>query len=354
MSDKQSRTEQASQRKLTKSREQGQVAVSKDLTSTLALIMGMIMISKGVPTISAAFINFFKIVSSDFNYDWVSTGGMHNIIVFVFKSFATLALPIILTVWITTFVATVAQVGFHVSFKPLEPNFSKLNPVSGIQKLISVRGIIGLGISMTKMLVITLVTSSVLMNPQNTIAIMHFNEITLTINKLVSIVWELTFKAAITLLIIAVIDYSYQKWQFAEDQKMTKQEVKDEHKQQEGDPLIKGKVRSIQRAAAGRRGLKESVKEADVIVTNPFHIAVAIKYDRKKQNAPIIVAKGARLLAQRIREFAKESNIEIIQNIPLARALYKGVSVGFEIPPELYIAVAEVLAIVFKKREARV
>ncbi len=349
--DKHSKTEHASPQKLKKSREQGQVASSKDLASTVSLILGMIMFAVMLPSISKGFQQLFYTMVKDFDYNLVAANGINQIMMYSFESFIRLGFPIIVVVWLAAFVTTVAQVGFHFSTKPLEPSLDKLNPVNGFKKLFTTRGLINMFISLAKMAVVLFVTSSVIMNENNTLALLNLNDISFILSKSGAIVWELAMKSSMVLLILAFIDYAYQKWQFSEDQKMTKQEVKDESKQQEGNPEIKGKVRSMQRSAAQKRGLQETVAQADVIVTNPFHIAVAIKYDREGgEGAPRVIAKGARLLAQRIRGFAQESGIEVIQNIPLARALYKEVKVGFEIPPTLYIAVAEVLAVVFRRR----
>ncbi len=349
--DKHSKTEQASSHKLRKTREQGQVASSKDLSSTISLILGIIMFAVMLPSISKGFQELFYTIVNDFDYGLVAPSGINYIVAYTFKSFIRLGLPILIVVWLAAFLTTVAQVGIHFSVKPLEPSLDKLNPVKGFQKLFSTRGLINMLTSLAKMIVVACVTSSVVMKKENILALLNLNDIYFVLNKSGAMIWELAWKASFVLLILALIDFAYQKWQFNEDQKMTKQEVKDESKQHEGNPEIKGRIRSIQRAAAQKRGLKATVAEADVIVTNPFHIAVAIKYDRESgQNAPMVIAKGARLLAQRIKGFAKESGIEIIENIPLARALYKEVKVGFEVPPTLYIAVAEVLAIVFRKR----
>ncbi len=349
--DKHSKTEQASHHKLRKSREQGQVASSKDLSSTVSLILGMIMFAVMLPSICKGFQELFYTIVNDFDYGLVAPNGVNYIVAYTFKSFIRLGLPIIVVTWLAALLTTIAQVGFHFSVKPLEPSLDKLNPIKGFQRLFSTRGLINMLTSLAKMIVVACVTSSVIMNRENTLVLLNLNDISYVLNKSGAMIWELAWKASFVLLVLAIIDFVYQKWQFNEDQKMTKQEVKDESKQHEGNPEIKGRIRSIQRSAAQKRGLRETVAEADVIVTNPFHIAVAIKYDREGgQAAPRVIAKGARLLAQRIRGFAQDSGIEIIQNIPLARALYKQVKVGFEIPPELYIAVAEVLAIVFRKK----
>lgn len=349
--DKHSKTERPTSHKLRKSREEGQVAMSKDLSSTLGLVFGFIMAAVMGPQIADGFKQLFLLVTNDFNFELVAAQGINYLMFDIFQRFIQLAGPIIGVVWLAGFAAATAQAGFHVSTKPLEPKFEKINPIEGFKKLVSKRGLVNLLISLVKMLIIAAVTSSVLLNENNTLVLMHLSEIKFILAKSGAIIWELAFKASLTLIIIALIDFSYQKWQFLEDQKMTKQEMKDEHKEHEGDPQIRAKIKSIQRATAQKRGLKESVATADVVVTNPFHIAVAIKYDKETGDAPVVVAKGARLLAERIKTFARESEIEIIQNIPVARALYKEVKVGWEIPPTLYVAVAEILAIVFRRKQ---
>ncbi len=352
--DKHSKTEAATGKKLNEAREKGQVAKSQDLSATVAMIAGLCAISLYLPKLVLGIKVFFISVIKDYNFADIEGPNIDAVFHYTVQSIGILGLPIILVVWVSCLVASTVQVGFHISTKALTPSLDKLNVINGFKNLISFKSIIKTGMSIAKMIFIAVIAGSVLFTEDKVFTIFALNDINLVINKSAALLWELIFKVSMTLFIMAVIDYFYQKWQFSEDMKMTKQEVQDEHKQQEGNPTIKGRIRSIQRAAASKRGLQQSVSEADVVVVNPFHIAVALKYDRESGNAaPIVVAKGARLLASRIKEFAKESKIEIIQNVPLARALYKQCRVGLEISPDLYIAVAEVLAIVFKKREKK-
>lgn len=352
--DKHSKTEQASSQKLKKSREQGQVAKSQDLSGTIALVMGIMMFGFMIPHISESFNRILTTTMVDFNFSMVAPIGFNMIMINIFKEFVILALPIVSVIWLSAFIATSAQVGFHFSTKPIEPSIEKIDPIKGFQRLFSAKGLVTTLLSVFKMLFIAGIASTVLWNSRNTMYLIHLSDISSTLDKSAAMIIELTMKSCLTLIVMAIIDYAYQKWQFLEDQKMTKHEVKQEYKEQEGNPEIKSKVRSMQRATAQKRGLKQAVSEADVVIVNPFHIAVAIKYEREGgTTAPVVVAKGARLLAQRIKEFAKEAEIDIIQNIPLARALYKEVKAGWEIPAELYVAVAEILAIVFKKRDRR-
>lgn len=353
-SDKQSKTEKASSYKLRKAREKGQVARSADLTSTFALSIGIFVIALTLPLISKGFKDFLTLVAFDFDYNFVNLEGFRQILIIMFKNFLTWVAPILLSIWISAFVVAVGQVGFSFSLEPLSPNLSKLNPLTGLQRLVSLRGFVNLSLALVKMSIVALVVYLTLSNSSNVFAILYTNDITLTFQRSSELAANLLFKICLTMLLIAAVDYGYQKWQFLQDQKMSKEEVKEEYKQQEGNPTIKSKIKSIQKSRAKKLGLREAVKSADVVITNPFHIAVAIKYSRKdKFTAPVVVAKGARLLAQRIREFAKESKVEIVQNIPLARALYKQCKVDMEISPDLYVAVAQVLAIVFKKRKTK-
>jgi flagellar biosynthetic protein FlhB len=350
--DKQSKTEKASQHKLRKSRREGQVAKSQDLSGSIALAMGMLMFAVLLPKIIDEVTQIIKRYILDFDFRMVADFGFNAIIIDIFKEFSFIVIPFLVSIWIAAFVATLAQVGFHVSTKPLEPSFDKINPIQGFQKIFSKRGLVNTVLSVAKMVIIASVAGTVLWSGTNTYTLIHLDNILGILNKSAMMIIEIAAKACFVLIFMAILDYVYQKWQFLEDQKMTKDDVKREYKEQEGNPEIKSKLKSIQRATAQKRGLREAVKTADVVIVNPFHIAVAIQYDRESgTTAPIVVAKGARLLAQRIKEFARESGIEIIQNIPLARSLYKQVKSGFEIPPELYVAVAEVLAIVFKKRD---
>jgi flagellar biosynthetic protein FlhB len=350
--DKSSKTEQASQYKLRKARDKGQVGKSQDLSGTVVLIVGMIMFFLLTPFHVEAFQKQILTATKDFNFSELNSAGLTNVMNYTFKNYLIAVVPILASILIAGFAAAASQVGFHFSTEPLIPKLEKINPVEGFKRLFSLKGFMQTFIAALKMILIIAVTSSVLLNEQNTMVLLNLDENPLIINKFASVIWELIIKASITLIIISVIDLAYQKWQFGEDQKMSKQDQKDEYKETEGNPEIKGKMKQIQRQAAQKRGLKEAVQDADVVVTNPFHIAVALKYERGDgKNAPIVVAKGARLLAQRIREFAKEAEIEIIRNIPLARALYKDCKVDQEISPELYIAVAEVLAIVFQKSQ---
>ncbi len=350
--DKSQKTEAPSKRKLERAREQGQVARSQDLPSAAALTGAVVLLMIFMPKLGISFTEFFIQNAKDFPIGELSQSGFITILNHYLIIFALHCFPILILIWLITFLSTAAQVGLKLSLKAIEPKLEKLNPVEGFKRLFSTKSLIKTGLSVLKMAAISFIAFSVVMARNEEFVIMNYQDQATMLSVIGSIAYEIGLKSSGALLILALVDYFYQKWQFMEDQKMSLKDLKDEHKQQEGDPHIKSKIRQKQKAAASKRGLKESVATADVVIVNPYHIAVAVKYDRlSPDSAPFVVAKGARLLAQRIKDFAKESEIDIIQNIPLARGLYKDCRVDMEVPPEFYVAVAEVLAVVYQKRD---
>ena len=244
-------------------------------------------------------------------------------------------------------VCDVAQVGWHPTGKPLQPKFNKLNPLSGMKKIFSKNSLVELIKSILKISLVLYVAWDYLRKHSEGLFLLYDMGLKSGIAAAGNLVINLGIRIAITYLIIAFADYAYQRWKHNDDLKMTKQEVKDEYKQQEGDPQIKGKIRQKMREVSQRR-MMQNLPKADVVITNPTHYAVAIQYDADHYDAPMVIAKGADYLAQKIKETARENNIEIVENKPLARMLYANVEVGELIPPELYQAVAEVLAFVYK------
>lgn len=254
--------------------------------------------------------------------------------------------PIFIVGVIVAFVCDVVQVKWKPTTKPLQPKFNKLNPISGFKKIFSANSIMELIKSALKLGVIGYVVYSELKDQVNQIFILYDISLQQAIGLIGEIVVDLGIKIAAIYMVIAFLDFAYQKWKFKQDMMMTKQEVKDEYKNQEGDPQVKSKQKQRMREASMRR-MMQQLPEADVVITNPTHYAVAIKYDPDKYDAPYVLAKGENYLAQRIKDVAKEHDIEIVENKPLARMLYANVEIGGLVPPELYQAVAEVLAFVY-------
>ena len=245
---------------------------------------------------------------------------------------------------------SIFQVGWKVSTKPMEPKLDKFNPINGFKRIFSSDSVFELLKSILKVLLIIYVAYLSIRNEANDLFILYEIPLIQAIMLCGSIILDTGLKISIVYLVIGIADYIYQKHKFNEDMKMTKQEVKDEYKNTEGNPEIKGRQRQKMREVSQRR-MMQDVPKADVVITNPTHYAVALKYDAETSRAPIVLAKGEDFLAQKIKEAAKEHHIEIVENKPLARMLYANVDIGQEIPPELYQAVAEVLAMVYNTRQ---
>ena len=252
--------------------------------------------------------------------------------------------------FIVTALISVIQVGWKVTGKPLQPKFDKFNPINGFKRIFSKDSIFELIKSILKIFVIIYVAYTSIKGNAQDIFILYEIPLMQAILLCGTVIINAGLKISLVYLVIGLADFTYQKYRFNEDMKMTKQEVKDEFKNTEGNPEIKGRQRQRMREASRRR-MMQDVPKADVVITNPTHFAVAIKYDAETSKAPVVLAKGEDYLAQKIKEAAREHHIEIVENKPLARMLYANVDIGQEIPPELYQAVAEILAMVYNMRE---
>ncbi len=343
------KTEDATSKKLGDARGEGQVAKSQELVMALQLIGLFLTLKIMIGWIGNGFLETFRGI-----YGMISTllleeynsKIIHSLIILCIKEFAIISMPIFVIAFLVAFFGNLVQVKWKPTLKPLKPKFNKFNPVSGFKQLLSKDKIVQLIKQVGKILVITYVVYDALKDQWGMLVNLYSLPLYDAIALIGSTVIELGLKISYFFLAIALFDYWYQKRKFAKEMKMTKQEIKDEYKQSEGDPHIKGKIRQKMREASQRRMMND-VPDADVVITNPTHLAVAIKYDRGNTEAPIVVAKGADYIAQKIKAIAKESKVEIVENKPLARMLYYNVEIGDEIPPELYQMVAEVLAYVY-------
>ena len=257
--------------------------------------------------------------------------------------------PFLILGFIIAFFSNSLQFSYQVTTRPLMPKFDKLNPINGFKRMFSMNTVIELLKAIVKIVAIGYISYSVLVEHVEELFLLYDMSINQGLLLMYDIILELLLKICILFAFVAAADYMYQKWKFREDNKMTKQEVKDEYKNQEGDPKVKGQQRQRMQQASMRR-MMAAIPEADVVITNPTHFAVALSYESGQGQAPVVVAKGADFLAGRIKEIAKEHSVEIVENKPLARMLYYNVELGAEIPPELYQAVAEVLAYVYQLR----
>ncbi len=352
------KTEPATSKKLQDARNEGQVAKSQELNSAFSLIALFIMLKIFISYIGD---NLFQIFALIYNKipDIIdeSIGGMtpylaamvvNNTLIVILKILA----PVFIIGFLVALLSNIFQVGWKVTGKPMKPKFSKLNPLSGFKRIISKDSMFELLKSIAKVGVITYVAYTSIRGHQDELFLVYDIPLLQVILLVGSIVLDAGLKISMVYLVLGIADWFYQKHKFKEEMKMTKQEVKDEYKNTEGNPEIKGRQRSRLREASQRR-MMQNLPSADVVITNPTHYAVAIRYDASQYSAPIVVAKGEDFLAMKIKDAAKEHQIEIVENKPLARMLYANVDVGEEVPPELYQAVAEVLAFVYSLRENR-
>lgn len=343
------KTEEATSKKLTDARDKGQVAKSQELISAVALFALFVVLKIFVGYLGEGFIEVFQFtytnidqyLKGEFNIAQVSALMLNNILEII-----KIAAPVFIASFVTALAVNIVQVKWKITTEPLKPTFSKLNPISGMKRLISKDKIVELLKSILKIAAITYVVYNTLEDKWRLLIQLYDITLYQAISLIGNMVISLGMNISALFLVIGFADYIYQKRKFKVDMRMTKQEIKDEYKQTEGDPKIKGKIRSKMQEASRRR-MMQRIPEADVIITNPTHFAAAIKYDKEVSDAPILIAKGADHLAQKIKEIARENRVEIVENKPLARMLYYNVEVEDEVPPELYQMTAEVLAYVY-------
>jgi len=347
----QDRTEKATPRKRGKERRKGNVARSVELNSVAILFAGIFLfIFLGKELIERTLRFMIEVYQSVSVYE-VTDDTLIYQVMFILRYFGPVVGAFLLGVMLTGLLINYLQVGFVYASEAIKIKFDKLNPVNGLKKLFSLNSIVELLKSLLKFIIVGFIAYSVLKRHTEDYLLLFSSTVPKAVNFFGSVVFELTVKIAVILLILAIGDYFYQKYSYEKRIMMTKQEVKDEWKDYEGDPRVKSRIRSLQFQMARRR-MMSSVPEATVVVTNPVFIAVALKYEPKKRtDAPVVVAKGKRKVAEKIKVIAIQYNVPIVENKPLARSLYESCEVGMEIPFTLYHAVAEVLAYVYQMRK---
>lgn len=347
------KTEEPTAKKKSDTRKDGKVPKSKELSSGVELIALFLILKFWVGHMGE---NFMKLFSEIYEKMPAYTTYWNGRIVkedykVLFNNVYLELLKQLLPFFVVGIVIAVGinmlQFRFQISTKPLKPKFSKLNPISGAKRLFSKDKIIELLKSIAKVILIMAIVYSTVKDDWVYLVQFYGMPLNQAIELIGNVVINMGLKISLVFMIVAFADLFYQRRKFNNDIKMTKQEVKDEYKNAEGDPQIKGKIRAKMREASQRR-MMQDVPKADVVITNPTHYAVAIRYDASTGSAPVVLAKGADYVAQKIKEIARESKVEIVENKPLARMLYANVDIGQEVPPELYQAVAEVLAMVYK------
>jgi flagellar biosynthesis protein FlhB len=348
----QERTEKPTAKRLREAREKGQVAKSPEVASALILIGSLGILVIAGTWMFWTLVKFMHGVFGNLGTIPIHGESASAFLLEVFEQIFILLVPLMGTLLIVGIGANLMQVGFLFTTKPFVPKLSKFNPISGIKNLVSLKSLVELLKSLLKILLIGGIAYAVLRREMESLPSL----MAMSVGQIVSFIGiaslKIIFYVALGMLIMAILDFVYQKWQYTKDLMMSKQEVKDEWKQTEGDPRIKGKIRQAQREMAMRR-MMQAVPEADVIITNPTHLAIALKYNAEEMVAPQVVAKGAALIAERIKEIGRDHDVPTVENKPLAQVLYKTCEIGDTIPDSLYRAVAEILAYVYRLRGMR-
>ena len=344
----QERTERATPKRKQEARNKGQVAQSREVSSVMILMVSTAFFYFGG---SWMFWNLSEIVAEVYqNIDSLRFNDISEASVFsveILYKLLTVLLPILIPILIAGIFANAIQVGFQISSKAMSPKFSKLNPISGIKRFVSIKASVELGKSILKILLIGSIVYVLVKSDMKAFPSLIHQEVGQILTFIARTSLKICFFVCLAMLVLAVLDYIYQRWQYEKDLKMTKQEVKDEQRQTYGDPKVKARIRGVQMEMARRR-MMDAVPEADVVITNPTRLAIALKFDPKDMIAPRVLAKGAGFVAQRIRGIAEQNLVPLVEEKSLAQGLYKLVEIGDYIPAELYRAVAEVLAYVYR------
>lgn len=344
------KTEDATSKKLDDVREEGNVAKSREVVTAASLLAFFLCLKIAMGFVGdhllQSFSSFYELIpryadegieTADFSF--LMLKGMEELIIII--------LPFLIAGFLAAFLSNSMQFKFKATVKPLQPKFSKMNPVSGLKRMFSLNTLMELLKSIVKIVAISYIVYGVFSDHIKDLYILYDISLEQSILLMYDIIMELGIKICVLFCVIAAADFMFQRWKFKQDNKMTKQEVKDEFKNQEGDPKVKGQQKQRMMQASQRR-MMAAIPEADVVITNPTHFAVALSYKSGQGQAPVVVAKGTDFLAGKIKDIAREHQVEIVENKPLARMLYYNVDLGAEIPPELYQAVAEVLAYVYQ------
>jgi flagellar biosynthetic protein FlhB len=343
------KTEDPTPRRIQEARDEGNVPRSQDLSAAIALMAAMLLLMVMGNDIFAAFRALLRsMLGGQWGRPATGPEDIGQILAVAGMAAARIALPIALALFAVGIAANVVQVGFMVTLKPLTPNLNKLSPLKGLKNLFSRRAAMRMVMSLLKVFIVVAIATVVIMiDMPKALALIRLEPAPL-LAAASGVVIGLALKIGALLLVLALLDFIYQRWQHQQDLRMTKQEVKEEWKRMEGDPLVKQRRSKVARQLALQR-ISADVPGSDVVVTNPTHFAVALKYD-DSMAAPKVVAKGADYLAMRIRQIAAANEIPVVERPPLARSLYRHVEVGQEIPAKFYAAVAEILAYVYRLR----
>ena len=341
------KTEQPTPKKRRELKEKGEVAKSRELPSVAVLLSALVVLSFFGSFMYNHVLNIMKGAFSLPTMNDLNISEFMRYAQDIISRFIILVSPLFAAIFITAILSNIMQVGFTISGESITPKFSKIDPIKGFGRIFSKQALMELFKSLLKLTIVGGIAYFTIKGEMKNLSLLGDMEANSIFIYILKIFFKIFIRCSMAMVVLVVIDYVFQRWEFENRIKMTKQEVKDEFKKSEGDPLIKSRIKSIQMEMARKR-MMQAVPDADVVITNPTHLAVALKYDSLNMNAPKVLAKGPGKLAERIREMASEHNIPIMEDKELARNLYAMVEIGQEIPAELYQAVAEILAYIYR------
>ena len=348
------KTEEATTKKLEDARKEGQVSKSQELTTALSLLGLFVALKMFAGGVGRQFISLFRDLYSNIGtivYEGFDLNIAGKLIQKYLLQILLIALPFFLAAVLIAFISNILQVKWKVTAKPLLPKLSKINPISGFKKIFSLDKLVELLKSVIKIVIIIIMVYTMMKDKVGELQLLYqLGNLESAVALIGDEIINLGIKISAFFLIVGFADLIYQKLKFKKDMRMSKQEIKDEFKQSEGDPQIKGKIRQKMREASQKR-MMQKLPEADVVITNPTHFACALRYDRSVSSAPVLTVKGADYVAARIKEIAREYDVPIVENKPLARMLYYNVELDQEIPAELYQMTAEVLSYVYNLKK---
>lgn len=345
------KTEKATPKKRQDSRKKGQVLKSQDVTSAIVLLSVFLFLFFFAGFLRSEIFSFFDVTFTKYMLiETLTIDTSIEIYKDLLLEMAIILLPIMLVAVVAAVAANFFQFGLLFTTEPLKFDLKKIDPIKGLKRIFSLKAIIELLKSILKISFIGSITTLILWMNLDQVLALSFKTAWDTLSTVGWLTGMMGIAASIVLLFISILDFFYQRFDYEKNLKMSKQDIKDEHKNSEGDPIIKSRIRQRQREMAMRR-MMEEVPTADVVITNPTHYAIALKYDDESMDAPIVVAKGADFIAQKIKLIAKENDVVMVENRPLARAMFDQVEIGQRIPDEFFKAIAEVLAYVYRIKQ---
>ena len=346
------KSEQPTPKRQQEAREEGNVARSQDLSG--ALLLGgatLAMAALAEPMLGWTMSSLEELLAFEGTGNPFVADDLWPLVGYNGSLALRIATPLLLAAWVFAFCGSIVQIGWVFAPKALKPKMSKISPLQGAKRLFSMKSLVKGAMDTSKVAIVVAIGMLTVLQYRDRIVVLPYLELRPALAELGWMLFVLMLRIVAMLLLLGVLDFAWQKWKHHNDLKMTKQQVKDEMKQTDGDPDVRRRRMKMQQMLSAQR-VRAAVPTADVIVTNPEHISIAIKYDPDSMSAPRVVAKGADFLALRIRQIAMQHGIPIVERKPLARALYRDVPVGAEIPEQFYKAVAEILAFVYRLNRA--